>query len=750
MSVFTRKDPRLLACADPAWPVVLGRMLRRHVYVASSILLLLTLWYAGDVAVGMRVAAQVDGTIGALPIKSAITIFRDERGIPHIRARNLHDLFFAQGFAQASDRLFEMDLTRRYALGTLAEVFGAKALPFDERMRAADVRGIAQREWQGTDDATRRALQAFSDGVNAAELRQPLPVEFRMVLYRPAPWTPQDSIAVSVVAALELGDSWYDVLARDDRWRSLGRRCYDLQMPLTDPRYDVTVEGRPVRERVNDGAAMRCEGSAIALAHGRPRLGSNAWAAGSRLTSDGHALIANDPHVDLTIPGIWYIMDLQAPGLHAAGAVIPGLPGIALGHNERIAWAVTNAEVATSVVYQAPALSRAARTVEQFRVRFGSTVTKAYYRTKGAFSIESGEDDAVYFVRWPSYDQHRSSISALLALDRAKTIGMAMRALSRYRGAPQNFIIADTGGEIAYHLAGAIPDDTAWGRYVHPARDLARPLRLVAFSDLPARRPSRDTILLTANNRVYGPGYPYRLSAAFEPPYRAYRIASELRARRRYDAAYFERMQMDACSPVDAEIARRVVQLTRDADTRRSPRRAALAAWNGCFTPGSYAASLEHEIRENLIAQTGSLASLLSQLREPLQTSSLEQSASGALWPYAGAPAPWKIAGRVDVDHPLSPAWYGLLRGRSLPGTGDEYSVHLQEPGFAQGFRAVWDAGNWDAGGIVLPSGESGEPGSGHYDDLSRAWIRGEMIPLPFSTAAVARETKATLTLTGN
>jgi penicillin amidase len=111
-------------------------------------------------------------------------------------------------------------------------------------------------------------------------------------------------------------------------------------------------------------------------------------------------------------------------------------------------------------------------------------------------------------------------------------------------------------------------------------------------------------------------------------------------------------------------------------------------------------------------------------------------------------PKAWADAGRVDVDHPLSPAWYGLLRGLPLPGDGDEYTIHLQQPGFAQGFRAVWDVGNWDAGGIVLPSGESGEPGSGHYDDLAKTWIRGGLIPLAFSQRAVQRATVKTLLLT--
>jgi penicillin amidase len=740
MSVFVRKDPRLLACADPSWPAALYRMLYRHAAAGAMIALLLAIAYVSNVVIGLHAASQTFGVMRGLALRGDVTIARDGHGFPFIRASNMHDLFFAQGFAEASDRLFEMDLTRRYAYGRLAEVFGARALPLDENMRALDIAGIARRQWRGSDAATRRALQAFSDGVNAARLRQPLPVEFRMLLYRPAPWTPADSIAVSVVAAFELGDAWRDVISRDDRWRALSRRCYDVEFPLSDPHYDVSLNAAPLHERSNLSVPDECGDNPLAAAaRSHPRIGSNAWAAGSDRTLMHRALIANDPHVDLTIPGIWYAIELQAPGFHAAGAVIPGLPGVALGHNAHIAWGATNAEAATTALYAGSSPPRESRVSERFDIRFARPLVKTYYRTRDAFSVEYGEDRAPYFVRWPPYTQTRTSIATLLALDRARSIGEAMRALSAYRGAPQNFIIGDTGGAVAYHLAGAIWNDPAWGRHVHPARDLATPLRVIAFSDLPARAPSRKAILLSANNRMYGPGYRYRLSAAFELPYRAYRIAQLLHARSRYDAAYFRRMQMDACSPIDAEIADEITRATKQP---------ALAGWNGCFTPSSKRASLEYQLRSELLQQSASFAYLLAQLRTPPYDgrNGIAENAAGALTSVQEPPR-WGTFGQVDVQHPLSASWYGLLSGVALPGDGNEYTIHLQEPGFAQGFRAVWDVGNWNAGGVILPSGESGEPASGHYDDLAKIWIRGGLLPLPFSQAAIARHSVGILEL---
>ncbi len=467
------------------------------------------------------------------------------------------------------------------------------------------------------------------------------------------------------------------------------------------------------------------------------RFGSNAWAAGSRRTSVHRALVANDPHVDLTIPGIWYLIDLQAPGLHAAGAVIPGLPGVTLGHNERIAWAATNAQAATTVLYRASNLPARARVLERFAVRLSRPVWKAYYRTSGEFSVRDDEDPGRFtFARWPPYRQNATTIATNIRLDRASSVADAMRILSNYRGSPENFIVADASGAIAYHLAGEIPDDPAWGRYVHPARDLSRPLRVIPFAQLPARAASRNAVLLSANNRMYGANYPYRLSAGFELPYRANRIAALLHARKRYDRRYFAAMQLDTYSPIDAEIARDVTRLT-----------GALARWDGRFRPASKAASLEHDIRAYLEQQQLSLPAAMAQLRETRTSAGIFADLQSVRYPAQNAEAPWAQAGRVEVDHPLSPMWYGMLRGTALPGDGDEYTIHLQEPGFAQGFRAVWEVGNWDAGGIVIPSGESGRPGSPHYDDLARTWIRGSIVPLPFSHAALARQTEAVLTL---
>ena len=748
MSFFEPPDPRALRCADPATSAAVGAAFRRHAIALALCCAAAAGGYASYVAEGLHEAAATGGTIAAPGLRAPVTIVRDGRDVPHIRAGNDRDLYFAEGYVQASDRLFQLDLTRRYAYGRLAEVLGAKALALDEAQRAVDVDAIARRQLRAMSPRERDALVAFSDGVNAAAA-QPLPVEFRMLLYRPAPWTPKDSIAVSVVASLALAEPWHDVFVRDVAWRRESRHCFDALFPLSDARYDVTVDGARVVRR-SSVPASNCDDTGVATVRRTGAIGSNAWAAGAARARDGRALVANDPHLDLTIPGIWYLVDIESPDLHAAGATIPGIPGVVLGHNERVAWASTNAEMTTASVFHVPRPPPGARQIERFHVRFAPDATAAYYRTARDFSVPDENDrDSIALVRWPIYAERRSTIATVFALDRARSAREALAALARYRGSPQNFIVADARGEAAFHVAGLVPNDPAWGRYVHRANDLRRDFAPLPFAKLPGRAPDRDAVLLSANNAGYDRDYPYRLSAQFDAPYRAYRIGALLRARRTYDAAYFEAMQLDTLSPIDLEIARALVRLARaHPEDNGSPAiLAELGRWDGRFAPDSRAAALEHAIRAELFDGPTQLAQL-SELRTPAKVASgaVDRYLDGAL-PFGFDRRTWRDAGGTRVEHPLAPMNFAFLNGAWLPGAGDEYTIHLQEPGFAQGFRAVWDVGDWDRGGIAIPSGESGEPGSRHYTDLTNDWVRGLLQPLPFSDGAVRRSAARTLVL---
>jgi penicillin amidase len=751
MNLFERPDPRLAQCADPDPIVALLRTCARHAIAFALCLVVGIAAYAWNVASALH---QTDATTGIVRLRgpgAEVDVVRDERDIPHVRAASDADAFFGEGYAQGSDRLFQLDLTRRYAYGTLAQILGAKAFPMDVAQRAVDIAGIAERQWRSAPPSVRSALIAFSAGVNAAAQREPLPVEFRLLLYRPAPWRPQDSLAVSVVASLELSDSWSDVVARDDVWRQEGARCFDALVPLSDPAYDVTVRGA-LRIGTARTEPSGCGPATVASLARRTAIGSNAWAAGAARSVRGSALIANDPHLDVTIPGIWYLIDVRSPHLHVAGATIPGVPGVVLGHNERLAWASTNAQVATTQVFRFErALPGGAWTTQRFAIRFAPDRFERYYRSAREFSVPAPGAGDPMLVRWPIYAQRRSAIETILALDAARDARDAGRALSRYRGSPQNFVLADRNGEVAYHVAGVIPDDPAWGRYVHPESDAMRTYPALPYDALPSVKPSRTGILLSANNRSYDASYRYRLSAQFEPPYRAFRIAQLLAARRRYDDVYFAGMQLDTYSPIDAEIRREVVRVSQTAPVGATERASfdVLRGWDGRFDPDSRGAALEHAIRTWLLGGGVPLGTRLEALRSAGTDSApgFAEDVSASLVSLGSNRQTWGDAGAIRIQHPLAPMHFGFLNGDSLPGAGNEDTIRLQEPDFAQGFRAVWDTGDWNRGGISIPSGESGQPGSPHYTDLTSAWIAGTLRSLPFGDVAVRRHAAGVLRL---
>jgi penicillin amidase len=751
--------------------------------------------YAGAVAFTvLRGVARTEGTIAGLPLDAPVRIVRDARDVPHIRARTLHDLYFAQGYVTGGDRLFQIDVTRRYVYGRLAEMLGAVTLPTDEESRLYDPAAVVAAQFARLDEVQRDELRAYAQGVNAAASREPTPPEYVALLARFEPWQPQDSLACGLATVRDLGDSWHDVILRDDVVRAGGPHAIAAFFPLSDPAYDVpTVGGSPAAiAPLPSIAATRGSADPVAQVEDRERSGhgSNAFAAGADRTTTGRALLANDPHLDSSIPGIWYLVDLAAPGLHVAGATLAGSPGIILGHNERVAWAATNGTVAGPRVFREEFASASSDTyatergvraatprLERFTVRFGGTRTRRYLSTRHGFVVESG-GRVRHAVQWDVVTRPAAALDTFDKLARAADLRAAWAALAQYPGPPQNFVLADIAGRAAYALAGSIPDGP-WGlRAADGVAATPRPLEFVPFDRLPQVPPDRSAVIVSANNLQYGAGYPYRLSPEYRAPYRAAEIARRLRAVSRYDPAAFAAIQADTESLAERELARRAAAALRargwDRDDALRPAYLALASFDGRFTPESRGATVVERLRLQAAADLvrahlpPALAAryLAADSRFPLLMRALRERPRG--W-FAGddpdaflAAEVRSIVGRYGRDgvatpygdtfavmakHPLASFGFAMWNGPRLRGQGGRFAPAVQAATFGQSFRAVWDVGNWDAGGIDIPLGESGEPGSPHYRDLAARYARHALTPLPFSDAAVARAGVSTLVL---
>jgi penicillin amidase len=740
--------------------------------------------------------ARPSGTLAGLGVWAPVRIVRDERGVAHIRAQNAHDLYFAQGYVTGSDRLFQIDLTRRYVLGRLSEMIGAPLLQVDERRRTLDVRTIVERQYAALPHDQQALVAAFADGINAAAQHEPIPPEYRALLFSFERWRPQDALVVGFATTLDLADDWNEVIARDRVISALGQRSVDAFFSLSDPRYDSpTIGGRHVHIPPLPALDGPRPIEHAAASNETPRadvLGSNEWVVGAARTATGRALLANDPHLDSSIPGIWHLDDLAAPGVHVAGATLAGIPGIVLGHNAHLAWGSTNGSVVAPRVY-AEAFTgentdtyRSGRTtrdavvrVERFSVRFGPTIERRYLTTRHGFIVED-RGRIRHAVQWYNAQSTVSPLSAFYRLNRARSIADARSALAAYPGPVQNFVVADDRGQAFYTVAGFIPTNADWGLRVRDgAEDPPTALAGIPFARLPHSDITRNLVANNSNNLPYAAGYPYRMSPFYSPPYRAAEIARDLRSvHRPYTAEDFRAIAADTTSFAERDLARLCAAALRASGDDKNPRYrdaySALAAFDGHMESSSRGATAAQKLRS--LAQRDLINSLMPPGIADAYVSSgpafvtvmraLRERPRGwfahddrdaflraefkAALTLAGPEAFTTSYGEaypVVTRHPLAAFGIPWWNAPRKLGTGGSYAPAVQTAVFGQSFRAVWDVGNWDAGGIDIPLGESGEPGSPHYTDLNERYIRHVLTPLPFSDAAVARATLNVLLL---
>ena len=640
--------------------------------------------------------------------------------------------------------------------------------------------------------------------MNAAATHEPAPPEYAALVAGFEPWQPEDALAVGFATVLDLDDKPDDVVVRDQVRRVLGAAGVEAFYPLTDPRYDVPTNGRPPGPIAQLPAlpGVRKADVAVAPAEERAPVGSNAWAAGADRTTSGRAMLANDPHLDVGIPGIWYLFEGRAPGLHIAGAALAGTPGVTLGHNEHLAWGVTAGETAAPmrVIHEQARGAdeflehgrwvRARHRHEPIAVRFGDTVDADVLETGHGVVIARGERGGdAYVMDWRMRRQPASPLAPFLALLRARSAAEGVAAMRALPEPALNVLFADDGGRAAYHFAGGVPLEPTWGRW---ASDESAPEPAwLTYDRAPHVEPSRGALVVTGNNRADGDGSP-RLAPFWPPPYRAYEVRRALRAsadaggKLSPDAVALE--QRDASSPAEREFAQLVLAAASRASAAQSgPSSArgaqsdpslarllsALRSFDGTMLPDSRGATAVVALRRDMLAALAAahLPSALAQAYPPTSPgfeivlralrerprgwvagddydAFVMQSMRRVVARYRDEIPPFGRYAAQPLAHPLAPFGFKAWNGPTLPGRGGSFAPAVQWNGHAQSFRAVWIAGDWDNGTIDVDAGESGEPGSPHYADQSAGWVRFERTPLPFSDAAVRAATRSTLRLT--
>ncbi|HEX3438268.1 MAG TPA: penicillin acylase family protein [Pseudacidobacterium sp.] len=557
---------------------------------------------------------QLDGQIRLPGLSAPVSVRRDQHGVPHIEAATLDDLFEAQGYVTAQDRLWQMDMARRMAAGEAAELLGKKLVDHDRMQRVLQMRATAERMASGLSERDRRFLEDYSRGVNAFmdSHRDHLPAEFHLLVYKPKAWQPVDSILIGLSMVQILDEHWPEKLEREKVEARLGPTlAADLyptgswrDHPPTVMPPDLTAP-QPV---IPDVPLDETQTSLHDLLHLRELIqgtqdvcrecipGSNEWAISGVHTASGKPLLSNDMHLDHGIPNTWYEIDLKSGNFHAAGVTIAGMPFVAAGHNGHIAWGYTALYGDTQDVYIEKTNGQGEylgpdgwhpfeHATETIRVRGSNDVTVDIERTDHGPVLNPllpGENRTLS-LRWMAYDPKADGIP-LFDLDNAADWDEFRQALSNWWAPTLNVIYSDDQGHIGYQGVGFIPNRPMGLKSVPIADTQHEWQGFVPFAQMPSTLDPANGILATANSRVTPNNYPYQLTLEWASPYRNERIWKWFAGKDKLTPADMIKLQTDVYSELDQEFAQRfsyAIDHSSKTDARLRQAADLMRSWNG-------------------------------------------------------------------------------------------------------------------------------------------------------------------------
>lgn len=555
---------------------------------------------------------QLDGTLKLIGLKGQVDIVRDAEGIPHVYAKSAEDAYFALGFLHAQDRLWQMEMNRRIPAGRLAEVLGPGAVDTDRFLRTLGVRRNAERILANLSPETRVALEAYARGVNAwlEQRRGPLPPEFLLTgAPAPAPWQPVDSIGWQTMMAWDLGANWTQELLRMRLSQRLSLQQINEFLPPYpgDAQLETQDYTKLYRELTGTTQQLAAVAS-IAPPSYVDGMGSNNWVVSGKFAETGKPLLANDPHLGLSAPALWYFAHLSAPGMNVIGATLPGIPTVVLGHNDRIAWGFTNTgpDVQDLFIerinpdnrkqYQTPDGWADFQTrTETIKVKGQPDVNIEVSETRhgpvitGALPIidRSALDAKKYVVSfaWTALRPDDITLQSGIKLNRARNWQDFLDAAKDFSSPQQNMVYADVDGNIGFVAPGRVPvrkpENDLHGLAPAPGWDARYDWAgFIPFDELPQQYNPASGRIATANQKIVPPGYPHFLTSEWTPPYRANRIEAMLDAKTKHSMDSFATMQKDTVSLAAQELLP-VLRQTAPKSERARAALSLLAKWNG-------------------------------------------------------------------------------------------------------------------------------------------------------------------------
>jgi len=576
--------------------------------------------------------ARRSGTVRLAGPAAAIEIETDAHGVPTIRAASEEDALFGLGWVHGRDRLWQIEYQRRIGAGRLAEILGPGLVDTDRFLRTIGIRRAAESAWRSLSPFSRRILESYTRGLNAyLASSSARPVEFRILRVPATPFDPVDSIAWAKLMAWDLASNARNEIRRARFAAAVGiKRASELLPPV--PETPTILEDGEWQEALPLPAARRegrGEGSSplailpapllarldaaltrMGARDDDPGRGSNSWVLSGSRTTTGKPILANDPHLGLRTPSVWYLARLVAPGYSVAGATLPGIAGVVIGANARIAWALTSLEPDVQDLYVEeldpadPSRYRWRGSFRPFdvrretiRVRGGRDVVFDVRRSvHGPIVTDvldgAGSLGAAVALRWAALDDADATAEAIEGINRANGWPDFLAAVSRFHAPPQNFLYADADGHVGYTASGAIP--------IRPRADGLLPVTgtgeddwsgYVPFAELPRALDPPRGFIATANNRVASIRYPHPITGDWPEPYRARRITERILAKGKLSVGDVRSIQLDEVSLQATEVLPLLLD-TAPADAASKDALVRLSSWNREFSPDSAAAAI--------------------------------------------------------------------------------------------------------------------------------------------------------------
>ena len=748
--------------------------------------------------------AQLNGEIKLPGLKEPVEVLRDRWGVPHIYAKNADDLFFAQGFVVAQDRLFQLDLWRRMAVGELAEVYGIDAFGADMFARKLRYRGDMKAEWESYSPDTKQIATAFTNGINAyiKHVDTKVPVEFGILQYWPKKWQPEDILGR--MSGIIMSRNFSDEVVRARLIDKLGLEKVRQLLP-TDPHRDFAPAPGLDLKGI-DSTILRGYQEALSGLKFKPsKTESNNWAVSGKLSASGKPMLASDPHRAITLPSLRYLVHLNAPGWNVIGAGEPGLPGVALGHNERIAWGITivgtdqadifveETKPGDGTLYKVgDGWEKMKVVVETIHIRpFAKGEIELRFTRNGPVLFPDEKNNRAYVLKWAGSEPGGAAYLPALAVSRAQNHKEFLTALERWKIPSLNFMYADKDDNIAWVAAAATPIRAKHdGLLPVPGNGGYEWKGYRTVKDLPQDFNPKSGWLATANHNIIPPGYPHEIGYEFAASYRFDRVKANLDGKTKLTLEDFQRIQHDDVSIPGLKLAKfaRAMQFSNpdfhdrarmmekwDGRLSRDSHEAVIFAyWLPELQKAVYGRHVPKDLVKEVAGKSG-LPTLFKALENPDETwfgkdpeatrnRIVQKSFVDAVLRLQKdgrdiKTSRWGELHTVTFRHPLASMHADYAKAFNLgpferTGDGNTPNNTRYDDNFQQlhgaSYRHVFDLADWDKGMATSAPGQSAQYGSPHYGDLAPLWAKGEYFPLAYSRKKVEEVTKNRLLLIPN